>query len=87
MGLLAPPASAGSMARVRGIAIVVGLVVLLLAIGFGLANLVALPFGGVGILGGILLGLVIVVAVFGVLALVGRRRQAKAQATRAARSR
>lgn len=87
MGLLAPPASAGRMARVRGIAIVLGIVVVLLAIGFGVAKLVALPFGGVGTFGGILLGLVIIVAVLGVLALLGRRKQAKAQAARAARSR
>lgn len=86
MGLLAPPASAGRMARVRGVAIVLGLVVLLLAIGFGLAKLVALPFGGVGTFGGIFLGLLIVAVVLGVLALVGRRRQAKAQAARAQRT-
>jgi hypothetical protein len=84
MGLLAPPPGAGRMARVRGIAIVVGLVILLLAIGFGLANLVALPFGGVSIAGGVLLGLVIVVIVIGVLALLGRRRQAKQLAARSA---
>jgi hypothetical protein len=87
MGLLAPPASAGRMARVRGVAIVLGLIVLLLAVGFGLAKLVALPFGGVGTLGAILLGLLIVIAVFGVLALIGRRRQAKATAARAAQRR
>jgi hypothetical protein len=84
MGLLAPPASAGSFARVRGIAIVVGLVVLLLAIGFGLANLVALPFGGISIPGAILLGLVIVALAIGTLALLGRRKQRKALAARSA---
>lgn len=84
MGLLAPPASAGRMARVRGVAIVVGLIVLLLAIGFGLANLVALPFGGISIPGAVLLGLVIVAVVVGVLALLGRRKQRKALAARSA---
>ena len=82
MGLLAPPASAGRMARVRGIAIVVLLVIALLLIGFGLANLVALPFGGIGVPGAVLLGLVIVAVVIGVLALLGRRRQRRAQAAR-----
>ena len=82
MGLLAPPASAGRMARVRGIAIVLLLVIALLAIGFGLANLVALPFGGIGIPGAVLLGLVIVAVVIGVLALLGRRRQRRALAAR-----
>jgi len=84
MGLLAPPASAGRMARVRGVAIVVALVVALVAIGFGLANLVALPFGGISIPGGILLGLVIVAIVVGVLALLGKRKQRKALAARSA---
>ena len=84
MGLLAPPAGAGPMARVRGIALIVGLVVVLLAVGFGVAELVALPFGGVGVAGGVLLGLLIIVVVLGVLALLGRRRQAKALAARSA---
>ncbi|HEX2070545.1 MAG TPA: hypothetical protein VHF90_02725 [Thermoleophilaceae bacterium] len=80
MGLIAPPPNAGGLARVRGILILVGIVILLLALGFGLAKLIALPFGGVGTIAGILLGLVIIVAVLGVLALVGRRRQARAAA-------
>jgi hypothetical protein len=84
MGLIAPPASAGRGARLRGIAIILGIVVALLLLGFGLAKLVALPFGGVGTLGAILLGLLIVIALLGVLALVGRRRQAKALAARTA---
>jgi hypothetical protein len=85
MGLIAPPPSAGALARVRGVAILLALVVALVALGFGLAQLIALPFGGVGIFGGILLGLVIVVAALGVLALLGRRRQARARAAAAAR--
>ena len=80
MGLVSPPPNAGRMARVRGIAIILLLVILLLAIGFGLAKLVALPLGGVGTAGGLLLGLVIVVALLAALAFFGRRRQAKAQA-------
>ena len=80
MGLIAPPANAGRLAQVRGLLIVVAILLVLLAVGYGLAELVALPFGGVGVLGGLLLGLVIVVAILGVLALVGRRRQRVAQA-------
>jgi hypothetical protein len=83
MGLIAPAASAGVMARVRGILILVLLVVAILAIGFGLAKLIALPFGGVGTVGGLLLGLIVVVAVLGGLAFFGRRRQARAAASRA----
>jgi hypothetical protein len=82
MGLLAPPTGAGALARVRGMLLLVLLVLVLLAAGLGLAKLVALPFGGVGLLGGILLGFLIVIAALGVLALVGRRRQARMQAAR-----
>jgi hypothetical protein len=80
MGLIAPPPNAGTLMRVRGFALLILLVLVLLAIGFGLAKLIALPLGGVGTFGGIFLGLVIVAAVLGVLALVGRRRQDKARA-------
>ena len=80
MGLLSPPPNAGRMARIRGIAIVVLLVILLIAIGFGLAKLVTLPFGGAGTIVSLLVGMVLILAILGLLALFGRRRQAKAQA-------
>jgi hypothetical protein len=80
LGLISPPPNAGAFARVRGILILVAIVLVLLLVGFGLAKLVALPFGGVGTLGGLLLGLVIIVAVLGTLALLGRRKQARAAA-------
>lgn len=80
MGLLSPPPSASLAVRARSYALVVLLVLVLMLVGFGLAKLVALPFGGVGTLGGLLLGVVIIVAVLALLALFGRRRQAKAQA-------
>jgi hypothetical protein len=84
MGLIAPPPGASLLMRARGILLVVVLVIVLVAIGFGLAKLVALPFGGVGTFGALLLGLLIVAAILGVLTLLGRRRQAKAAAARAA---
>lgn len=80
MGLIAPAPGSGRMAQVRGILILVGIVILLLALGFGVAKLVALPFGGVGTIAGLLLGLVIIVAVLAALAFFGRRRQARAAA-------
>jgi uncharacterized integral membrane protein len=83
MGLIAPASSAGILARVRGILILIVMVVVLVALGFGIATLVALPFGGVGTAGALVLGLLIVAAVLGVLTVFGRRRQAKAQAQRA----
>ena len=75
MGLIAPPPGASLAVRARGILILVAVVVALLLVGFGIAKLIALPFGGVGTIGGILLGFLVVVAVLAVLALLGRRRQ------------
>jgi hypothetical protein len=83
MGLVAPPPGSGAIARVRGILLLLAIVILLLAVGFGIAELAALPFGGVGVAGAVLIGIVIVVAVLGVLTLLGRRRQARAKAARA----
>jgi hypothetical protein len=86
MGLIAPPPGAGILMRIRGILILVGLVIVLMALGFGIASLVALPFGGVSTGGALLIGLLIVLAVLGGLALFGRRRQARAREQRAAGS-
>jgi hypothetical protein len=80
MGLLVPPASAGILARLRGIVLILALIVVLLAVGLGIVELVALPFGGLGLAPGLLLGLFVVVAVLGVLAAVARRRRARANA-------
>jgi hypothetical protein len=84
MGLVAPPASAGIAARIRGIAIVVALVVALVLLGTGIAQLIALPFGGVSLLVSVWLGILIVIIALVVLAVLGRRRQSRAAATRAA---
>jgi hypothetical protein len=84
MGLLAPPASAGILARVRGILLVIVLVVVILAIGFGIVNLVALPFGGISLDLGIFYGFLLVAVAVAVLAVVGRRRQKRAKAERSA---
>jgi tetratricopeptide (TPR) repeat protein len=80
MGLLIPPASAGILARLRGIALIVLLILVLLALGLGLVELIALPFGGLGLAPGILLGLFLVVAVLAIVAAIGRRRRNRAQA-------
>lgn len=82
MGLVAPPKSAGTAARVRGIAIVVALVVALIVVGMLIAKVIALPFGGVSWLVAVWLGILILIVALVVLALLGRRRQARAQAAR-----
>jgi hypothetical protein len=78
MGLLIPPASAGILARLRGVVLILVLIVVLIAIGLGLVELIALPFGGLGLAPGILLGLFVVIAVLGVAAAIGRRRRDRA---------
>jgi hypothetical protein len=81
MGLLVPPASAGILARLRGVLLILVLIVVLLAVGLGIVELIALPFGGLGLAPGILLGLFVVLAALGVVAAVGRRRRARSAAS------
>lgn len=83
MSLVAPPSSAGILARIRGIVIVIVLVAAILALAFGIVNLIALPFGGVSLDIAIFYSLVLVVIAVGVLVWFGRRRQKAAQAKRA----
>jgi hypothetical protein len=88
MGLLIPPASAGILARTRGILLIIALIIVLLALGLGIVELVALPFGGLGLAPGVLLGLFVAIAGVAMAAMVGRRRRDRAQvaASGAARS-
>jgi hypothetical protein len=83
MGLLIPPSSAGIVPRIRGIVLIVLIVIALLAIGTGIVQAIGLIFGGIGVGSSVFFGFVLVVVALGVLVLVGRRRQAKAQAARA----
>jgi hypothetical protein len=84
MGLVAPPASAGTLARVRGVLIILALVVGLLALGTGIVELVGLPFGGVSLLTAVWAGILLVIVALVVMVLLGRRRQARAKAARGA---
>jgi hypothetical protein len=79
MGLLIPSSSAGILARVRGIVLIILLVAALLAIGTGIVELISLPFGGLGLAPSILLGLFLVIAVLAVIATIGRRRRDRAR--------
>jgi hypothetical protein len=80
MGLLVPPGSAGILARARGILLIILLIVALLGLGLGIVELISLPFGGLGLAPGILLGLFVVLAALGVAAAYGRRRRDRAKA-------
>jgi hypothetical protein len=82
MGLLMPPSSAGIVARIRGILLIIALVIALLAIGTGIVQGIGLIFGGIGVGSSIFFGFLLVVIVLVVLILLGRRRQARTAANR-----
>lgn len=78
MGLLVPPASAGILARIRGVLLIILVVIALLALGLGIVELISLPFGGLGLAPGLLLGFFLALAAVSVLAIAGRRRRDRA---------
>jgi hypothetical protein len=87
MGLIAPSPGSSLLVRARGGLILLAVVVGLLAIGFGLAMLITLPFGGASTWGAAFLGLLIVIVALVVLGFFGKRKQRAAHAkARAARS-
>jgi hypothetical protein len=79
MGLLVPTRSAGVLARVRGVLLIILLILALIAIGLGIVELVSLPFGGIGLAPGILLGLFVAIAAIAIIAMIGRRRRDRAR--------
>jgi hypothetical protein len=83
IGLIAPPASAGMLARVRGILLVIVLIIAVLAIAMGIAEVISLPFGGISWQLAIFWGFVIALIAVVVLVILGRRRQRAALAKRA----
>ncbi|HEY3970999.1 MAG TPA: hypothetical protein VGL79_06330, partial [Solirubrobacteraceae bacterium] len=83
MGLLIPPASAGIFARIRGILLILALIIVLLALGLGIVELIALPFGGLGLAPAVLFGLFAAIAGVAIAAMVGRRRRDRAKAAAA----
>jgi hypothetical protein len=81
-GLIAPPASAGMIARVRGIVILLVGVIAILALGFGIVEGVGQAAGGISLDLAIFYGLALVFVVIGGLIFWGRRRQRAALAKR-----
>jgi hypothetical protein len=80
MGLIAPPPGSSPLLRIRGALILIAVILILLALGLGVVELISLPFGGIGLAPGVLLGLLLVAAVIAILSVFGRRRQKAAQA-------
>jgi hypothetical protein len=83
LGLIAPPASAGILARVRGILLAVALVVAILAVGFGIVYGIGSAAGGISVDLAVFYGFLLVLIAVGALAFFGRRRQKRAKAQRA----
>lgn len=83
LGLVAPPASAGILARIRGILLVLALLIAVLALGFGIVYGIGQAAGGLSVDISIFYGFLLVVVAFGVLFFLGRRRQRRAKETRA----
>jgi uncharacterized integral membrane protein len=79
MGFLAPPASAPWYLKARGFVLLALLVIALIALGFGIVKLVSLPFGGTSTTLALILGVVVIAAILGALALFGRMRQKRAR--------
>jgi hypothetical protein len=85
MGIVAPPSSAGILARLRGILIVLVALAAVLFAGFGIVSGIALAAGGLSLDLRIFWGILLVIVVFAVLIVLGRRRQKRAQAERSER--
>lgn len=81
MGLIAPPKSAGTVARVRGVLIVMLFILAVFAAAFGIVSLIALPFGGLASSLRIFYAFLLIVVILVVLFIIGRRRQRRAAAS------
>ena len=80
MGVIAPPPSAGLPRRIGGVLLVILAIVLVIVIGWGIINLIALPIGWEPGNTSWFWGFLLVVVALGILAFVGRRRQRAARA-------
>lgn len=82
LGMIAPPSSAGLIARTRGVLFAIVLIIGVVGIGFGLVYGIAQPLGGLSIDVSIFYDIVLLLVAFGVLAYLGRRRQRRAREER-----
>lgn len=82
LALVNPPPGSSGMIRARGIILIILVVLVLLSIGFGIVFGIGSAAGGIGIAIALPLGALVIVALLGLLALIGRRRQARAIARR-----
>jgi uncharacterized membrane protein len=83
VGLIAPPSSAGIIARLRGIVMALALLVLIIAVGFGIIFGIGSAAGGISVPFSVFWGFILMACVLAVMAYIGRRRQKQARARRA----
>ncbi|HEY2438914.1 MAG TPA: hypothetical protein VGI07_01720 [Solirubrobacteraceae bacterium] len=83
MGLVAPPKSAGMIARVRGVLIIIAIIVGVLLLGFGIVSGIAAAAGGLSLDLRIFWTVMLILVAIVVLVVLGRRRQKRAKAQRA----
>jgi hypothetical protein len=83
LGLVAPPASAGIVARLRGILLALALIVAVLGLAFGIVYGIGQAAGGLSVGVSVFYALVLVLIALGILVYTGRRRQKRARAERA----
>jgi hypothetical protein len=86
MGVIAPPASAGIPRRIGGILLLLLAIAVALVVGWGIVQLIALPFGGIGTAVSFFWSFLLLAVVLVTLIVLGRRRQKRARA-RAAETR
>ncbi len=86
LGLVAPPASAGILMRIRGILLALVLILVVLAVAFGIVYGIGSAAGGISVDVSIFYGFVLLLIVFGGLVIWGRRRQKRARTERAAQA-
>jgi hypothetical protein len=79
MGVIAPPASAGIPRRIGGILLLLLAIAVALVLGWGIVQLIALPFGGIGTAVSFFWSFVLLVVVLVTLIVLGRRRQRRAR--------
>jgi uncharacterized membrane protein len=80
MGYIVPPPGSSIIRRVAGVLLLIGIILGLLFLGWGIVMLVALPFGGLGSGVSIFWGFVLVAVAITAFAIYGRRRQKRARA-------
>ena len=84
MGIVAPPPGSPFIRRAAGVLALLLFIVAVLALGFALVKLIALPFGGLSTGLSIFWGFLLICVALGALAIFGRRKQKKALAARSA---